>query len=38
MNSGYEEIVNQADSQVQELVLSARALITRIMPDVVEVA
>lgn len=38
MSDGYEEIVYQADSQVQELVLSAKALITRIMPDVVEVA
>ena len=37
MSAGYEEIVNQADSQVQVLILSAKALITRIMPDAVEV-
>lgn len=38
MDDGYEEIVNQADPKVRELAHRAKVLITRIMPDVVEVA
>lgn len=38
MSDGFEEIVHKASPEVQELARRAKALITKVMPNVVEVA
>lgn len=38
MSDGFEEIVQKAEPHVQELARKAKALIVRVMPNVVEVA
>lgn len=38
MSDGFEEIMQKADPKVQELARTAKALIEKVMPNVVEVA